>query len=108
MLAFAEELRGPSVGLRVLNLCGGVDTTTPTGYKLFMIMVAHGRAHEITRERVVDHQTTRGRRGSGRSTAKSGCHLIELGETAAPFPRDVGVPERPSGTFVRSILLTTP
>jgi DNA invertase Pin-like site-specific DNA recombinase len=71
MLAFAELLRDKGAGLRVLNLGGGdVDTHTPMGSMVFMVMPALAQMElEIGRERITGSVAKRrGRRpGPGRA-----------------------------------------
>lgn len=99
VLAFAEDLRGQGVALRVLNLGGGdVDTTTPMGSMLFTVMAALGQMeHEIKRERVLDsidkrRKTSKNLGGRPRiitnSQIRSANRLIEGGEPRAQVARD--------------------
>ena len=102
MLAFAGELRTRGAGLRVLNLGGGdVDTSTPMGSMLFIIMAALGQMeHDIKRERVVDSITKRRQAGKdlgGRprlvtdSQVRNAQRLVDAGETASAVARDLGM-----------------
>jgi DNA invertase Pin-like site-specific DNA recombinase len=102
MLDFAEELRGRSAGLRVLNLGGGdVDTSTPMGSMLFTIMAPlEQMEHDIKRERVLDSITKRrdaSKSLGGRPTLitdsqiRNARRLIEGGETAAQVVLDFGM-----------------
>ena len=100
MLAFTDELRARGAGLRVLNLGGeNVDTSTPTGSKLYTIMAALAEMeHQIKRERVTDSIAKRQEAGQdlgGRprqitdSQIRSALRLIAAGEPAAQVARDL-------------------
>ena len=101
MLAFAEQLRGRGAGLRVLNLGGDVDTSTPRGSMVFTIMAALAQMeHEIKRERVTDSIAKRRAAGQslgGRpqrvtdSQVRSALRLVEGGTPAAQVARDLGM-----------------
>lgn len=101
MLAFAEQLRGRGAGLRVLNLGGDVDTSTPMGSMVFTIMAALAQMeHEIKRERVTDSIAKRRAAGQslgGRpqrvtdSQVRSALRLVEGGTPAAQVARDLGM-----------------
>lgn len=102
MLAFAEELRRIGAGLRVLNLGGGdVDTSTPMGSMLFMIMAALAQMeHDIKSERITDSINKRRAAGSdlgGRprritdSQIRSALQLIREGENTAQVLLDFGM-----------------
>jgi hypothetical protein len=48
MLAFAEQLRSKTAGLRVLNLGGGdVDDHTPMGSMVFTVMAARRQGLDV-------------------------------------------------------------
>ena len=106
MLAFAEELRGRGVGLRVLNLGrGDVDTATPMGSMLITITITITAAlgqmeHEIKREHVVDFIAKcreSGKDLGGRpqlitdSQIRSALSLVEGGTPAAQVARDLSM-----------------
>ena len=102
VLAFAKDLNGRGVELRVLNLGGGdVDTATPTGSMLFTVMAALGQMeHEIKRERVldsIDRRRNAGKNLGGRPRRitnrqiRSANRLIEDGEPTAEVVRDFGM-----------------
>ncbi|WP_104163219.1 recombinase family protein [Cryobacterium sp. N22] len=102
VLAFAEDLNGRGVELRVLNLGGGdVDTATQTGSMLFTVMAALGQMeHEIKRERVldsIDRRRNAGKNLGGRPRRitnrqiRSANRLIEDGEPTAEVVRDFGM-----------------
>lgn len=102
MLKLAEEIKGKSAGLRVLNLGGGdVDTSTPMGAMVFTIMAALGQMElEIKRERITDSVSKRRAAGKdlgGRkakftdSQIKNAGRLIESGESAAQVAKDLGM-----------------
>lgn len=101
MLDFAQELRGRGAGLRVLNLGGDVDTSTPVGSMLFTIMAALAQMeHDIKRERIVDSIGKRREAGKdlgGRprlisdSKIRNALRLVDSGEPAAQVARDLGM-----------------
>ena len=102
VLAFAEDLNGRGVELRVLNFGGGdVDTATPPGSMLFTVMAALGQMeHEIKRERVldsIDRRRTAGKNLGGRPRIitnrqiRYANRLIEGGEPTAQVARDFGM-----------------
>jgi DNA invertase Pin-like site-specific DNA recombinase len=96
MLDFAQGLRDRGAGLRVLNLGGDVDTSTPMGSMLFTIMAALAQMeHDIKRERTVDSISKRrdaGKDLGGRprrvtdSQIRSAVRLVEGGEPARRLP----------------------
>jgi DNA invertase Pin-like site-specific DNA recombinase len=106
MLDFAQGLRDRGAGLRVLNLGGDVDTSTPMGSMLFTIMAALAQMeHDIKRERTVDSISKR--RDAGKdlgglprrvtdSEIRSAVRLVEGGERAAQVARDLGMSARRS------------
>lgn len=123
MLAFAEQLRGRGVGLRVLNLGGGdVDTSTPTGSMLFTIMAALAQMeHEIKSERITDSVSKRKAAGKdlgGRprritdSQIQSALTHIRGGTPAAQVTRDLGMSRatfyRRSSTLIEEPLASAP
>ncbi|MCO4273826.1 recombinase family protein [Pseudarthrobacter sp. HLT3-5] len=102
MLKLAEDIKGKSAGLRVLNLGGGdVDTSTPMGAMVFTVMAALGQMElEIKRERISDSVNKRRAAGKdlgGRkaqftdSQIKSALRLVQSGEPAAQVARDLGM-----------------
>ena len=102
VFAFAKDLNGRGVELRVLNLGGGdVDTSTPTGSMLFTVMAALGQMeHDIKRERVldsIDRRRNAGKNLGGRPRRitnrqiRSANRLIEDGEPTAEVVRDFGM-----------------
>jgi DNA invertase Pin-like site-specific DNA recombinase len=102
MLAFAEALRGRGAGLRVLNLGGGdVDTATPMGSMVFMVMAALAQMGlEIKRERITDSVAKRRAAGKdlgGRrptftdSQIRNALRLIASGEPATQVARNLGM-----------------
>lgn len=123
MLAFAEQLRGRGVGLRVLNLGGGdVDTSTPMGSMLFTIMAALAQMeHDIKSERITDSVSKRKAAGNdlgGRprritdSQIQSALALIRGGTPTAQVTRNLGMSRatfyRRSRTLLEEPLASTP
>ncbi len=102
MLAFAEELRGRSAGLRVLNLGGGdVDTATPMGSMVFTVMAALAQMELETKRAWVTDSVAK-RRAAGKdfggrrqtftdSQIRNALRLIEGGEPATQVARDLGM-----------------
>lgn len=118
MLELAQNLRGRSVGLRVLNLGGGeVNTSTPVGSMVFTVMAALAEMElEIKRERITDSIANRraagGDLGSRRqqftaSQIRSARRLIEAGQPAAQVARDLGMSRATLYRRVRELPLAT-
>ena len=118
MLELAQNLRGPGVGLRVLNLGGGdVDTSTPMGSMVFTVMAALAQMElEIKRERITDSVAKRRAAGKdlgGRkqtftdSQIRNALRLIDSGEPATQVARDLGMSRATLYRRIRELPQTT-
>lgn len=102
ILELAENLRKRNIGLRILNVSGGVvDTKTPKGAMVFTVMAALAQMElEIKRERingsVTKRRTTRGDLGGRRPTftdslIRTAAKLIQAGDPASQVAKDMGM-----------------